>query len=88
MVPRRYLLGRCDVEADRALMMLPFELRRWEAVPALAPGFFQVPYPEGGAVLVMADAGMASVGTPEFLYDRGDAANVYLDLRAVAPPEQ
>ena len=87
VVPARYLLGTCDIEPDRLPAMMPFELRQWGALPLMAPGFFQLPYPDGGAVLVMAGAGMETVGTPVFVYDDGDGRNVYVDLRAVRPPE-
>lgn len=77
---RRYVIGECD--ASSVPLIKPFVSGLWSYVPLLAPGLFQIPYPEGGAeFLVIIDYELRQISDPVSLFEEDPFSNAYIDLR-------
>jgi len=83
MIPQRYLIGTYDGTTGMVPIMMPYATGNWSFQPVLIPGFFQVPYPDGGFAMVLADEDLETISAPVFVYEDGSMNNRFVDLRAL-----
>lgn len=85
LTPVSYLVGVYDASTGERPMMMPFATGLWDFLPVLHPGYFQLPYPEAGAALVLVDEAQRTFSSQVFVNDMDelDLDHHLIDLRAL-----